>query len=104
MISRTFSKPTLDGTVQVIATDEVLRAISKRVLTDREAYNALVEGYRRNAESMAFGDISSPEPSKEYLVIYSIMNDFDPYFAGAMGSSIIQYLERTLLGCEQTGH
>ena len=83
--------------IQIHVDDETLFKIAEEVSKNEQAMAALKEGKRRDKEAKARGDISSPEPPDDYLIIYQIMNKFDERYAGTVGHRIINFLEAELM-------
>ena len=78
--------------------DATLAKICHDVSRNTVAMDALRQGYRDIVAALERGDISSPEPPRDYIVIYKIMNSYDERYAGTLGSQVIVHLMHELLG------
>ncbi|OBY28536.1 hypothetical protein [Leisingera sp. JC1] len=83
--------------VVIEADDETLEKICNEVSQSSLAMSALYKGHQEIVASRLKGDISSPTPPAEYLLLYQIMNKHDQRFAGTLGSQIIRHLEQKLI-------
>ena len=83
---------------QIHIDDETLSKIVKEVSQNERAMSALKEGQSRVKEALDKGEVSSPTPPDEYLIIYQIMNKFDDRYAGVLGPQVIKFLQAELLG------
>lgn len=92
------AEPKTGNTIFIEVDERTLSKICQEVRQDPVAMNALGQGYQDTLAALRRGDVSSPKPPLDYIVIYKIMNRYDERYAGALGSRIVSYLMDELIG------